>query len=186
MFRSWIWGLCSIALLTLSCSRKFIPVISPPSAIIDPSKIERADSIAYEQHRLEDSLAEPYLILALKRTGCYGKCPVFEANVFSDGKATYKGIDHVEMLGNYEASADSSWRNKILEKALLIGYFTLSDSYPTDGRFIPNLPNTITSLSYKGRLHRVYNNFDAPKALVELEIFLETALSELNWTKVEK
>lgn len=186
MLRTWIWGLCSIALLLLACNRKAVPVISPPSAIIDPSKIEQADSIAYEQHRLEDSLAQPYLILALKRTGCYGKCPVFEANVFSDGKATYKGIRYVEMPGNYEALADTSWQNKILEKALKLQYFDLAASYPIDGHFIADLPTTTTAVFFNGNTKTIHDNFDAPKALIEFETFLENALLELKWTKVEK
>ncbi|MDX1943131.1 MAG: DUF6438 domain-containing protein [Saprospiraceae bacterium] len=178
---------CAIVLLLSACNKKAATLLLPPtSAVIDPSKIEEADSLAHEQYRIADSLAQPHLVIALKRTSCYGKCPVFEANVFSDGKAIYKGMNHVEMIGIYEALADTSWRSKILEKALSIQYLILADSYPIDGQAIANLPTTSTAIFINGKSKSIQNNFDAPKALIEFEAFLEKALSELNWTKVEK
>jgi hypothetical protein len=42
-----------------------------------------------------------YEKITMKRTACYGTCPVYTATLSVNGKAKYEGIKHVERIGKY-------------------------------------------------------------------------------------
>ena len=44
--------------------------------------------------------------LAMRRTPCYGKCPTYKLNIFSNGDIIYQGIRFVEKLGLYKSTID--------------------------------------------------------------------------------
>ena len=63
------------------------------------------------------------LIISLQRTPCYGTCPIYKMEIFSDGSAFYHGERFVEKMGNYEFSVSKETLNYILKKADEIGFF---------------------------------------------------------------
>ena len=81
------------------------------------------------------------LIISLERTPCYGTCPIYKMEIFSDGSAFYHGERFVEKIGNYEFSVSKETLNYILKKADEIGFFELEDKYTAN---ITDLPKTIT------------------------------------------
>lgn len=98
----------------MDCNRRLGTSAYPqPPAIVDATKLEKADAAVQQEQMIRDSLAQPYLVIMLKRTGCYGTCPVFEAKIFSDGQAIYDGVRHVERIGLFEASVDSIWIQRV-------------------------------------------------------------------------
>ncbi len=181
--RQVIW-LSLIALLFIACNRRIGTSAYPqPPAIVDATKLEEADAAVQQEQMIRDSLAQPYLVIMLKRTGCYGNCPVFEAKVFSDGQVTYDGIRHVELISLFESSVDSTWIQRVFERAKEINYFDLDEAYPSGGEPIPDLPTTITYLRLGEKEKTIRNNFDPPKALVDFEQWLERELKKLDWKK---
>ena len=72
----------------------------------------------------EDSLllpkTEPRLFASLKRSPCYGHCPVYEVQFYSNGQALYLGEHNVPLQGIYLGAVADSVIQQILEKARAI------------------------------------------------------------------
>jgi len=155
-----------------------------PPPIIDGSVLDEMLAKA-EAARLDSILAAKVrLVATIRRTGCYGHCPKYEARVFSNDSVVYNGMTYVDRKGLYEARTDSSWTQAILNKALAINFFDLHDTYPENGEMISGLPSVITSVHLSDISKTIEHNYDAPKALCDFEAFFETQLAQLRWTKV--
>lgn len=174
----------TIFLLLLGCGRRNIPSMPKAPPIIDGSVLD--EMLAQAEAARRDSLlaAKVRLIASIRRTGCRGQCPAYEAKVFSNDSVSYNGIVFVEREGLYEAQADSAWTKAILDKAFKINYFELRDTYPESGKLILDLPSVITSLHLNTTEKTIKNNYDAPEALTEFEAFFEAQLEQLRWSKV--
>ena len=124
------------------------------------------------------------LVASIQKTPCYGECPVFEAKIYSDGTMTWYGKKYVEKEGHYEAMAPADFMAKIRDKAVEVKYFVLSPTYPTEGRKITDLPNTVTYLQLNGKEKKIVNNHHAPKELKAFEAFLMEMVKQAAWKKV--
>jgi len=172
-------------LLWSSCNRKSTP------AKENGATAEQPDSLAFDGARAdEDSLllprTEPRLLASLKHTPCYGHCPVYEIQFYSNGQAIYNGDRYVPRQGIYLAIAPDSMIQEILAKARDIDFFALSDLYPENGKLIADLPQTIIYFNDGRQEKTITNNHLAPKGLIEFERLLDRLALELNWQpKVE-
>ena len=177
------------ALLTLvfvvACSKKTAQKSSPTAAkptapvTVVTAPIPTPTSTAYAKGIPDD--INPDLVASLQRSPCFGYCPTFKIELFSDGKAQYHGMAHVARVGNYTAKADAAFMKRIEDKALAIKYLSLSDKYPTGDIAVSDVP-TITSYIRIGKDgKRITNNYDPPKALTEFEQWLEAQFEGLNW-----
>ena len=127
-----------------------------------------------------------YLLTSLRKTECYGNCPVFEFIVLANGKATYKGVKYVDQLGEFIAEIDDATIQIIKDKAEQLGISQLQDTYPRNKVFLQDLPMTFSSFHNGRNLKRIRNNYDAPKALLEYELFLEKIIQQINWKRADR
>lgn len=177
-----------LGLLAAGCSRK------PAAARENPPG---KDSVAVDSTlpkpgvlTAQDSLllprTEPRLLASLKRTACYGRCPVYEVQFYSNGQAIYLGEMNVPLQGIYLAYVPDSTIRKILEKAYSIDYYSLSDFYPENGEPIADLPQSIIYLNDGRQEKTIVNNHLAPVGLLSFERFLDELAREAEWQpKVE-
>ena len=156
-----------------------VAVVAPPVALPVPTPaLPVVDTVV--DRPLNGVLA------ALSRTPCFGSCPVFEAQVWMDGTATWKGEKNVARLGLYRAQVPEQWLEDLLAYAEKNKYFELSAQYPLSGREIPDLPLTVCFLK-KGTLEKkVRDGGDAPVALLQLERYFAEKLETLVWEKINK
>ena len=110
------------------------------------------------------------LVISLERTPCYGTCPIYKMEIFSDGSAFYHGERFVDRIGDYEFSVSKEVINYILKKAVEISFFELEDKYTAN---ISDLPKTITFINNGKDKKRVVNYYGAPKALKEFESLVD-------------
>lgn len=155
-----------------------------PPPIIDASMLEELDKKT--EAALRDSILakKTTLIAKIKRTGCYGKCPEYEAQVFSNDSVYYIGFEHVAREGRFSSFASKDWIVSILQMASEIDYNNLNDVYPETGKPIKGLPTTFTMINLAGTEKTVENNYDAPQELMEFEHFFELQLEKLSWSKL--
>jgi len=132
----------------------------------------------------DDIVPTPYLALRLEKTSCFGKCPNFEIKLFSDGRAQWHGKHHSKRLGLYETHVDYSFLDQILTKAIQINYFSLSNHYPVNGKYLSDLPNTITYLSDSELEKSVLRNHNGPNSLRKFEDFIIENFDRLDWHKL--
>ncbi len=200
-----IFSLLASLLLWSSCSRKRAAVTEVPAevaqvqeesaapiSIMNPTGVRKppaADTPVVEEPAGKPEPPKPpapFVQVSLRKTACYGKCPVYELKIYSNGKATYTGKANVERLGNYEALFTAEKMLQLEARAAAINYFDLSENYPSSKIGIPDLPNTISYLKIGEREKQIFNNHDAPAALLEFEQFVESLVETLAWKQVEQ
>jgi hypothetical protein len=116
--------------------------------------------------------AEVELIITLQRTACFGTCPIYKIEIYSDGSGTYTGTRFVENIGITEFNLSETNLNLILSQAEAIGFSNMKDEYSEP---ISDLPTTFIQIKDK----RIRDYVGAPKTLKNLEklidqIYLQT------------
>lgn len=150
-------------------------------------KKNTADTINGSGHMelLFETSELPYVVAYIKRTACFGKCPAYEARIYSDGKVTYRGQSNVEMLGNWEAKIELKRLNDIVKKAFDIKYFLLEDQYPDPSVRITDVPTTFTGITCKGQKKNISNKFEGPEKLKVFEDEMDKVIASLKFTSVD-
>lgn len=134
----------------------------------------------------DDQPAEkPYQAVGYKKTPCFGKCPVYEVNIYSDNTATWNGKRNVERLGWYEAKLTDTKVQDIKDKASELGYLDFYNEYPVEHK-VADLPSTITTVRYGDMIKSVKNTIEGPEKLKEFETYLENIINRLDWKPSEK
>lgn len=127
-----------------------------------------------------------FVSASIRKTPCFGKCPVFSVEFSGTGKAFYKGKKNVKRIGEFEADITHIQRGMILEKAQQIGYFNMAKTYPKEDQMIADFPMTITNIKFGRQNKTVTNNSDAPQELIDFENFLLEMTETLKWVEVIK
>lgn len=163
-----------IILCSFACNKKIADVTTnetPPKIRIPLDSINVEPEAELEPlpdlEDQEDIVIE--LIASIRKTPCYGYCPVFEYKYYSDGRVSYNGQLHVDRIGVYETWVDIEFKSKIESLAQSIKYFSLEEEYPPNGRRIEDLPSTITYLKIDDREKSIKNNYDSPLVLRDFE-----------------
>lgn len=126
-------------------------------------------------------------LLFFQKTACFGKCPTYDVLVNANGEVIYNGINFVERKGKHKAKLDIRQIAGLLKQASQANFFNLENEYPVDDAlFIPDLPNTITYLKQGDLKKKIFNNNEAPEALIEFEKYLETLFAALEYTPMDK
>jgi len=123
----------------------------------------------------------------MRRTYCYGSCPVYSLEIFADGRVVYEGADFVAVTGRQTSKISAEEVKDLIRAFLATHYFSLKKSYRTqknpDGTYteITDLPTTYTSFRYKGRFKSIEDYAFAPAKLSELEKKIDRAVNVNQW-----
>lgn len=111
------------------------------------------------------------IVITIERTACFGSCPVYSAQVYSDGTVIYEGKDFVKVSGRKEHKISVENVKKLIKEFEDADYFSLKEEYQTDenGMSYTDQPTTTTSISVNDKHKKVVNYLGAPKKLRELE-----------------
>ena len=111
-------------------------------------------------------------LLSMRKTPCFGDCPVYELSIDKDGNVTYNGIQYVNEKGKHEFKLSDEQFNK-LTKMLNEGDFdSFKDIY--DNERITDLPSTF--ITYKGKQIKIRLWNDIPDALINVHEYIEGIL----------
>lgn len=123
---------------------------------------------------------------SLRRTPCYGRCPVYTIKLYDTGLATYKGDRFVDKVGGYQAMMPKETLALLRQKAEEVGYFKFADTYPRTGPQLLDLPACETYLEGRdGSEQRILNKNDAPNGLIEYEQYFDSLFAQTVWLKQE-
>ena len=119
---------------------------------------------------------------SIKRTPCYGRCPIYEASIYKSGYVTYNGNRFIEKIGLHRSRLTQDQLKQIAAKAEEIGYFELENNYDSP---VTDFPTTITVLNLPGKSKKeIKNRVGAPDNLKQYEKFLDDLLNGLSWAKM--
>ena len=110
--------------------------------------------------------SEIELIISLQRTACFGTCPIYKIEIYTDGSGTYTGTRFVENIGLTEFNLSEADLNLILSQAEAIGFANMEEEYSEP---ISDLPTTFIQIKDK----RIRDYTGAPKKLKNLEKLID-------------
>jgi Domain of unknown function (DUF6438) len=179
----------STVLLVVACSKKTAQIVTQPSA---PIAVESPINTPIKPTKTTTKAmgipkdVDPNLVASLHRSPCFGKCPAFSYELFSDGKVTYLGQSNVTRMGSYTTKVDDAFMKRITDKALSIKYLSLSDHYPTADIAVSDVPTVTTYIRVGNDGKKITNNYDPPKELTEFEQWLEAQFEALKWQQAKE
>jgi len=127
-----------------------------------------------------DSSPEASIIISMKKTACYGTCPVYTIQIYSDLRVRLKGEQYIDHIGDF---------NSVIEKGRfesLIRQFKDSDFFSFEEKYweaYSDLPTTYVYFSDGGHEKEVMDYYGAPQSLRDLEAEIARLLEELEWRK---
>jgi len=137
-----------------------------------------------EEERAKDivMMTEPFVVASIKTTPCYGRCPVYEATLFSDGRVLWNGKKFTKRTGRFEARVSREAVSSVQREIKARGIFFMEDSYPAQRKlFISDLPNTIITVSSGAQPKVITDNHEAPRDLIAFEDYLKTFFDDIDW-----
>jgi hypothetical protein len=119
----------------------------------------------------------PEPVLVYQRTPCNGRCPVYTATIFADGRVEYDGQRYVPLLGKHTLSLPPATVAAMLAEAKRINFDKLAERYVGN---TSDLPATIVTVHPAGQpLHAVYAAEGIPENLRSYLTYLSGRLDPL-------
>lgn len=100
--------------------------------------------------------------VTIKKTICFGACPIYEATIFDDGTVWYDGEEHVKYIGHKKFNLSEGDILDIQNAINTSNFFELEDEY--DGE-VTDLPSTYLTVSINGNTKKIRVRYDVPKKL---------------------
>ena len=124
----------------------------------------------------------PEPVLVYQRTPCNGRCPVYTASIFADGRVEYDGQRYVPVLGKHTLSLPPATVAAMLAEARRIRFSELAERYVGN---TSDLPATIITVHPAGQpLHAVYASENIPASLQGYITYLNGRLDPLSGTNM--
>jgi hypothetical protein len=120
-------------------------------------------------------------LASIKRTPCYGQCPMYRMTILDNGQVVYEGKRFVEKIGTYSGLLTSEDLETILKVAKETNYLELEDAYDVP---VADFPTCVTSFTSNGKTKRVMNKQGAPPSLKKFEMYLDSLIEGLELTKL--
>lgn len=122
----------------------------------------------------------PALVVQLKKSPCYGECPIYLIQFYDNGQVLFNGIKYTDKIGKFNATLNSNELNQLNDQVKLSFNDALSTKYLIP--FISDLPST--TIKTTNQLVE-YHYSKAPKEIVTLEKHIIHLMKKLNWEQVK-
>ena len=129
-----------------------------------------ADQIAQTNHLLFSSEKGP----------CFGTCPEYKIEVYSNGEARLKGIRNVEHIGEFKTQLSAEFVQEITSSIKALDVAALDSNYVN--KFLTDFPATDLEFTINGvqkRIHIFHEN--PPKEIQNVMDVINTLENRINW-----
>ena len=126
-----------------------------------------------------DELASK-LIIEVKRSPCYGDCPVYDFRVYSNSFAELDAQKNTNWVGAYSARLSTGKMSGIKKMFQKSEFFTLEDSYSSPAT---DLPTTEIYYKHKGQEKTIKVYGDGPEQLKTLIEGIVETVDDIEWKR---
>ncbi len=120
------------------------------------------------------------ILLSMKKTSCYGPCPVYELIIHKNGFVKLTAEEHLDLKGEFYTTLPGSKLRTLISKFKKAGFFEMEGQYTS---IIKDLPTTWVYFSNEGRQKKIKDYYGAPESLRDLEKELSSLLESEDWKK---
>jgi hypothetical protein len=119
----------------------------------------------------------------MKKTACYGTCPVYEIQIYSDLTVYLSGERHLDQIGNFKSTLTNEKFEYLKSQFRDIDFFELEDKY---WEAYTDLPTTYVYFSDQEREKKIEDYVGAPQKLKNLEKEIAGLLDDLKWEETDQ
>lgn len=125
----------------------------------------------------KDAVTEtPRLLVAMERGPCFGACPVYRVEVFTDGRVRFEGKRHVKMKEVVESRLSDVQIAALTERTKNLGFKWADYNKPS----VTDQPSVILTLGDRTLSHSLGDEH-APYKLTKLEDELDALIGTSKW-----
>ena len=153
----------------------FISLILTISACNSSKQLSSTEPEKVEKKEMDDS----DLKFFLSKSACFGKCPVFDLNIYNNRYVEFIGKQNTSKLGTHALNLDKdTYKNLVsaFDKANFVG---LQDHYESN---IPDLPSVTMSYRKGSKLKTITGKRERPESVHKLQFLLEQIIEMPGWT----
>ncbi len=122
------------------------------------------------------------IIAVMKKSSCFGKCPVYTLNIMDNGRVEYHGVIHTEKIGAYSRMLPIDSFNQIVRAIQETDLWQYEDLYKSDASDFP--VTTITH--FRGDTSKtVKGDYIRPEGVRQLEDKLKLVANSGTWRQDE-
>ena len=117
--------------------------------------------------------------ISLRRTACYGNCPVYKVVIQNDGSFFYQGESHVKRLGDHRGKVGLLRLKKLKEFIIESEFMALENAYSI---METDHASAYTSVVLDG-VKKEINNYgeSGPAVLWAIEELIDMLLIDAEW-----
>lgn len=126
---------------------------------------------------------ENTLVFTYEQTACFGQCPVFKLEIYSNGQLHYEGKAFVNKEEKYTKTISPDKVQEIVDLFLESKFFEFEDEYTST---VQDFPTYYFSFTHDGKTKKVKDHYGSPEALKALrKPFTNLVNDEEGWKKAE-
>ena len=139
------------------------------------------------------------VVMSMKKTECYGPCPVYEITINGDGAGEYYGEKYVNTMGKVSFNVTNSDVMLLLDKIYQVRFFDFVDSYESKFSLEANenggvqvipltptdMPTSIITVKIGNYTKSVSNYYNAPDGLKEVEDNIDGIARSYRWLFID-
>lgn len=118
------------------------------------------------------------VVIHMERAPCFGTCPVYSVTIHGNGEVVYQGERFVAVTGEQRRQIPEEKVRELLAKIEEVGFFEMKDRYEGE---ISDLPSTTTTVTIGEREKSVYDYYEPPAGLLELEAKIDEIAGTQEW-----
>lgn len=122
------------------------------------------------------------IVITLRRTACFGRCPIYSVEIRGDGLVTYRGERFVAVTGLRTRRVSPAAVRRLVNQFRAANFFALRDEYRAR---VTDLPSRIVTLRIGDRSKQVVDyageQAGMPHAVTELEAAIDRLAGTAAW-----
>lgn len=115
-------------------------------------------------------------IIRLSKSSCFGKCKVYNFNIFKNKTMTYKGIKNVEKIGDFHSTIDEEQYKNLIEYLQTNNFETFETTYLSGAKDLQTI-----EIEYNGQIVKFHKR-KAPQLLITILNKLDEIVDKADWT----
>jgi hypothetical protein len=118
-------------------------------------------------------------VITMRRTACFGPCPIYLVTIYGDGTVMYQGYRHVSVTGIQTGQIPRADVRNLVNEMALRGYFFFPAGYISG---ITDQPTVTTSLSING-IRKSFYDYAGPAWIKDIENRIDEVAGTDKWVQ---